>query len=90
MLTRATASADVAGLVDHMFAGVFTPEERAELLIWIREWEAANPDVDSAHRITGWIDVAYAFQSRRPRTVRTPAPAAAHPVRTLQPGPAYS
>lgn len=42
---------------------VFEAAERAELLTWIRAWEDAHPDVDNAHRITGWIDVAYAFQS---------------------------
>ena len=50
-------------LVDRLFEQVLDPAERAELLIRIREWEAANPDVDSAHRITGWIDVAYEFQA---------------------------
>lgn len=51
-------------LVDHMFDQVLEADARAGLLVWIREWEAANPDVDNAHRITGWIDVAYAFQAR--------------------------
>jgi hypothetical protein len=51
-------------LVDHMFDQVLEAPQRAELIDWIRAWEAANPDVDNAHRITGWIDVAYAFQAR--------------------------
>ena len=63
-MARATAP-DVSTLVDTMFEAVLTPDERAELLIWIRRWEAENPDVDNAHRITGWIDVAYAFQEWR-------------------------
>jgi hypothetical protein len=62
-------------LVDHMFDQVLEADERAELLVWIREWEAANPDVDNAHRITGWIDVAYAFQARESAAdeIRRPA-----------------
>ena len=47
-----------------MFGEVFTAEERADLLAWIRAWEAENPDVTAAQRVTGWIDVAYAFQER--------------------------
>jgi hypothetical protein len=61
--TRSNASASIESLVDHMFDQVLTADERAELLIRIRAWEAANPDVDNAHRITGWIDVAYEFQA---------------------------
>jgi hypothetical protein len=58
------AEAHLETLVDHMFDQVLEGSERAELIEWIRHWEAANPDVDNAHRITGWIDVAYAFQAR--------------------------
>jgi hypothetical protein len=66
-------------LVEHMFDQVLGEPERAELLLWIREWEAANPDVDAAHRVTGWIDIAYAFQARRAGRgeVRRPAHVAA-------------
>ncbi len=52
-----------------MFDQVFSAAERAELLTWIRRWEIENPNVDAAHRVTGWIDVAYAFQVRRTRPV---------------------
>jgi hypothetical protein len=51
-------------LVEHMFDQVFSEAERAELLVWITRWEEANPGVDPAHRVTGWIDVAYSFQAR--------------------------
>jgi hypothetical protein len=54
---------NVERLVEHMFDQVFGEEERAELLACIHEWEAANPDVDPAHRVTGWIDVAYLYQA---------------------------
>ena len=54
----------MAALVDTMFGEVFTPDERADLLTWIQAWEAENPDVTAAERVTGWIDVAYAFQER--------------------------
>lgn len=64
MRSRPRAELDVAALVDSMFGEVFTPEERADLLAWIRAWEAENPDVTAAQRVTGWIDVAYAFQER--------------------------
>ena len=47
-----------------MFGEVFTPDERADLLTWIQAWEAENPDVTAAERVTGWLDVAYAFQER--------------------------
>ena len=47
-----------------MFDQVLSATERAELLVWIRRWDAANPNADPAHRVTGWIDVAYAFQAR--------------------------
>jgi hypothetical protein len=47
-----------------MFDQVFTESERAELLAWIHRWEAENPEVDAALRVTGWIDVAYSFQAR--------------------------
>jgi hypothetical protein len=53
----------LATLVDHLFDQVLDAAERAELLTWIEAWEAENPDVDNAHRITGWIDVAYTFQA---------------------------
>jgi hypothetical protein len=73
---------DVSALVETMFANVFTADERAALLDRIHEWERRNPEVDSAHRITGWIDVAYAYQSHLNRadesrptaTGSTPAP----------------
>lgn len=71
MIKRPTPPTDVARLVDNMFSEVLTPQERAELLVWIHEWEDAHPDVDAAHRVTGWIDVAYAYQAR---ARRTPAP----------------
>ena len=51
-------------LVGHMFDEVLEASQRAQLLECIRAWEAANPNVDNAHRVTGWIDVAYEFQSR--------------------------
>ena len=47
-----------------MFGEVFTPEERGNLLTWIQAWEDENPGVSAAERVTGWIDVAYAFQER--------------------------
>lgn len=53
---------DVSALVDHMFADVFTAEERVGLLEWVSRWDAENPDVAAAPRVTGWIDVAYAYQ----------------------------
>lgn len=56
---------DLARLVNHMFEAVLSEDERAELLVWIRRWEAKNPGVDAANRVTGWIDVAYEFQARR-------------------------
>jgi hypothetical protein len=59
------SAGDIAHLVDHMFSEVLDENERAELLAWIHAWEARNPDVDAAHRVTGWIDVAYAYHSRR-------------------------
>ena len=55
-----------------MFSEVLSEPERAELLTWIEAWEAAHPDVDAAHRVTGWIDVAYDFQSRRTRMPTSP------------------
>ena len=56
---------NLARLVDRMFEHVMNESERAELLVCIREWEAANPDVDAAHRVTGWIDVAYDLRARK-------------------------
>ena len=50
-----------------MFDQVLGESERAELMRWIHEWESAHPGIDAAHRLTGWIDVAYAFESRRGR-----------------------
>ena len=75
MPVHSDLAAKLESLVDHMFDQVFEADERAELLTWIRAWEAANPDVDNAHRITGWIDVAYAFQARETEVgeVRRPA-----------------
>ncbi len=60
----------LAALVERMFDQVLGEDERVELLAWIEEWEAANPDADSAHRVTGWIDVAYSFQARTNQTPR--------------------
>jgi hypothetical protein len=79
MRSRPRAQLDVAVLVDSMFGEVFTVEERVDLLTWIRAWEAENPDVTAAQRVTGWIDVAYAFQERGVSVPswRPPAPAAA-------------
>lgn len=56
---------EVAALVENMFADVFTVQERQELLTRIESWEAANPGVTSAERITGWIDVAYLYQAEK-------------------------
>ena len=58
---------DVSALVEHMFADVFTAPERIGLLEWIQRWDEENPDVPSAHRVTGWIDVAYAYQEHLKR-----------------------
>jgi hypothetical protein len=85
MKGRPRAQLDVVALVDTMFGEVFTAEERADLLTWIRAWEAENPDVTAAERVTGWIDVAYAFQERGvsvpswrpPEATRLPAEASA-------------
>jgi len=71
--TRPELAVRLETLVDHMFDRVFEADERAELLTWIGAWEADNPDVDNAHRITGWIDVAYAFQAREIDDERRPA-----------------
>lgn len=60
----------LAALIERMFDQVLNEDERVELLSWIEEWEAANPDADSAHRVTGWIDVAYSFQARTNQTPR--------------------
>lgn len=64
MRSRPRGQLDVAVLVDSMFGEVFTADERADLLTWIRAWEAENPGVTAADRVTGWIDVAYSFQER--------------------------
>ena len=64
MRSRPRAQLDVVVLVDSMFGKVFTQEERADLLTWIQAWEDENPRVTAAERVTGWIDVAYAFQER--------------------------
>lgn len=79
MATKVRTRFDVEALVGHMFEQVLTGPERAELLIWNHRWEAANPDLDPAHRVTGWIDVACAFQARldgRPQTEAAPGTAA--------------
>ena len=75
-------SRTIEKLVDHMFDQVFADAERTELLTWIRRWDIENPDVDAAHRLTGWIDVAYAFQMRRTRPV---TPVHDEPVGRLRP-----
>ena len=64
---HAVTPESLPALVDHMFELVLDEAERRELLTWIQAWEAENPDVDAAHRVTGWIDVAYAFQARADR-----------------------
>ena len=66
MKRRPPEPGNLAALVDNMFANVLTVDERRELLVHIRAWEEANPDVTPAERVTGWIDVAYAFQAERP------------------------
>ena len=72
------APMSVDALVDRMFDQVLDHDERSELMVRIRAWEAANPDVDNAHRITGWIDVAYEFQARRPASAETLSPIRRH------------
>jgi hypothetical protein len=72
------APMSVDSLVDRMFDQVLDPDERAELMVRIRAWEAAHPDVDNAHRITGWIDVAYEFQAGSPVAAQTPSPIRRH------------
>jgi hypothetical protein len=64
--------ANIDGLVDRMFDQVLSEAERAELLDRIREWEAANPDVAPAQRVTAWIDLAYELQASH-RDVRPSA-----------------
>lgn len=63
---------EVAALVENMFADVLTPAERQVLLARIEEWEAANPGLTSAQRITGWIDVAYEYQAEKGPTLPDP------------------
>jgi hypothetical protein len=67
-------------LVEHMFDQVFSESERGELLAWIRRWDAENPDVDAAHRVTGWIDVAYLYQARLSRAQQNEAAARGGPI----------
>ncbi len=69
-----------------MFELVLDESERCELLEWIREWEAANPSVDAAHRVTGWIDVAYDFQARVDARSISRDPAEARPPRQWSSG----
>lgn len=64
---------DISTLVESMFADVFTDDERTILLERIREWERENPDVGQAQRVTGWIDVAYAYQEHLDRTDEPPS-----------------
>lgn len=73
---------DLEELIEHMFEQVLDGPERAELRVWIEEWEAANPDADAAHRVTGWIDVAYAFQARADalQEIRNPVRSAPEPA----------
>ena len=73
-MTSARGSVSVESLVDRMFDQVLEPDERTELLIRIQAWEAANPGVDNARRITGWIDVAYEFQAQQRAVVETRSP----------------
>lgn len=69
---RKPPPAELSALVDNMFADVFTPAERQQLLVRIEAWEAANPGLTSAQRITGWIDVAYAYQAEKGPTLPDP------------------
>jgi hypothetical protein len=78
MVSSVNARLSVDSLVDRMFDQVLDQDERAELMVRIRAWEAANPDVDNAHRITGWIDVAYESQARRPVAAGTLSPIRRH------------
>lgn len=87
MADSARSRADVAALVDNMFAEVLTPDERVGLLEWIRVWEDANPGATSAERVTGWIDVAYAYQARR-RGDSSAEAVRVHPSATGLAGPA--
>ena len=64
MVNSPSPQGDPAELVDRMFGEVLTDDERADLLTWFRAWEAENPQATSAERVTGWIDVAYAYQER--------------------------
>jgi hypothetical protein len=78
MPSRTRAPLVVADVVNRMFADAFADDERTELAQWIEAWDAANPDVPQAQRLTGWIDVAYAFQERgASRSTWSPA----HPSR---------
>ncbi len=63
MPRKARSPSSLDGLVERMFDQVLEKDERAELLTRIREWEAAHPDVDPAHRVTAWIDLAYELQA---------------------------
>ena len=72
MPKRIHGSADLATLVEHMFEQVMTEPERAELLASITVWESEHPDVDAAHRVTAWIDIAYEIRAKArsgPRTL---------------------
>lgn len=64
MAQRTRVDADLAALVDHMFEEVLGEAERAELLACIEVWEAENPEVDAARRVTAWIDIAYDVHAR--------------------------
>jgi hypothetical protein len=73
-VTSARGSVSVESLVDRLFDRVLEPDERAELLIRIQAWEAANPGVDNARRVTGWIDVTYEFHAQQRAVVETRSP----------------
>ncbi|MBK9739133.1 MAG: hypothetical protein IPO93_06420 [Actinobacteria bacterium] len=82
MAPRLALPQDLEELIEHMFEQVLDAAERAELRAWIEEWEAAHPDADAAHRVTGWIDVAYAFQAGADsrQEIRNPVRSAPEPA----------
>ena len=65
MTARKSVSRDPSTLIDNMFQDVFSVEERAALRDRILAWEATQPQLSPADRITAWIDIAYTFQHER-------------------------
>jgi hypothetical protein len=69
MAARRDAAEQIDFALRRHFSASFTEAERSALVAIIREWDAAQPDLDRSARLSGWLCLA-----REALVAASPAP----------------